>query len=444
MSKKITASQKTGEIGETAANLQFLRIGFQFDVRSRLEAGIDAIAEIMDDDKPTAKMIAVQVKSTASAIYSGETDSSFTYTVRSADFDYWYGSNLPVILVLYRMSDDSFFWKSLDNLTGSSERTLQFDKQEDRLDRQSKDRLAALTVAKQGHGYYVPPLGGGEEAIVNMLPVHFPDEIYVAQTQMPIRKALSHMNSVRSDSRYDWIIDGTSLWTFADPLETPIRDIIERDQVEQIDTSFLADHEAEDQRFKFAGLLRHTLIHQNRDALAWDRKKGYFYFLPTPGGIARTFRYLGAKQKTKADVVSVYKKSKDDAPVDYVRHHAFVPRFERLADQWYLIINPTYHFTSNGSRPLRFPDTLLSGKKRLDNNNAVRGQVIMWHRFLSKMAYEDTGGLLEAGSSDGRFIEFGAPPILGLPKSVPEDVWGTKRKKGGNQIDDRSQSAFDL
>ena len=152
MNKKITASQRIGEIGEKAANLQFLRIGFQFDGRSRLEAGIDGIAEVMDDDQPTAKMIAVQVKATESGSYAGETDAGFTYRVRASDFDYWRGSNLPVILVLYRQSDDTFFWKSLENLVGEAERTLLFDKERDVLDGRARDRLAALTVAKQGHG----------------------------------------------------------------------------------------------------------------------------------------------------------------------------------------------------------------------------------------------------------------------------------------------------
>ena len=231
MNKRITTSQKVGEIGERAAGLQFLRIGFQFDGRSRLEAGIDGIAEVMDGDEPTAKMIAVQVKATERGKCAGETDAGFTYRVRASDFDYWRGSNLPVIVVLYRQSDDTFFWKSVENLHGESERTLLFDKGLDVLDGRATDRLAALTVAKQGHGYYVPPLGGGEDAIINLIPLRLPEEIIVAQTQLSTRKAISRMNKVREGQRYDWLIDDTSLWTFCDPLTTSVRDLVERDQV---------------------------------------------------------------------------------------------------------------------------------------------------------------------------------------------------------------------
>lgn len=429
MNKRITASQRVGEIGEKAVGLQFLRIGFQFDGRSRLEAGIDGIAEVMDGDSPTAKMIAVQVKATESAAFSGETEAGFSYRVRASDFEYWRGSNLPVILVLYRLSDDSFFWKSLENLVGEAERTLQFDKKLDVLDGRAKDRIAALTVTKQGHGYYVPPLGGGEDAIINMLPIQLPDDIFVAQTQLSTAKALETMKRAKVGQRYDWMINESSLWTFRDPLTTPVRDLVERDQVEKIETDFLATHDAVDQQHKFAGLLRHTMAHDFRDLLGWNQKKKQFYFLPVPGGLARTFRYLGAKQKTQAEVVSVYKKSKDEGPVDYVRHHSFIPRFERLADQWYLIVNPSYLFTSNGTRELNYPDALLSGKKRLDTNSTVRGQVIMWHRLLSGMEFEDSGGLLGDDSRSDRILKFGEPPVIELPKSVPDDVWGRKGQK---------------
>lgn len=174
MTKSITQSQLLGEIGETAARLRFLTMGFQFDVRSRLEAGIDGIAEIMIEGHPTARMIAVQVKTTRSEKYAFEDEVSFSYLLDSRDLDYWRGSNLPVILVLHRTSDDTFFWKEVPRAGTESERRIRLDKIHDVLDRNAVDRLAALTVPKAGFGYYVPPLGGGEEAIVNILPITLP------------------------------------------------------------------------------------------------------------------------------------------------------------------------------------------------------------------------------------------------------------------------------
>src|SRR6266478_2211330 len=134
MPKTITSNQLLGEIGEAAVRLRFLNVGFQFDGRSRLEAGVDGIAEVMDNGRPLARMIAVQVKATESARYSSEDESGFTYLLRSDDLAYWRGSNLPIILVLYRKLDETYFWKEVSDGTKGEDRKLRFDKQRDVLD----------------------------------------------------------------------------------------------------------------------------------------------------------------------------------------------------------------------------------------------------------------------------------------------------------------------
>lgn len=70
MTKHITQNQVLGEIGETMVKGKFLTMGFQFDGRSRLEAGIDGIAEVMDAGRPLAKLIAVQVKAKTEGKYN--------------------------------------------------------------------------------------------------------------------------------------------------------------------------------------------------------------------------------------------------------------------------------------------------------------------------------------------------------------------------------------
>ena len=122
MAKRITASQMLGERGEAAVRTRFLSMQFQFDGRSRLEAGIDGMAEVMIDGEPQARMIAVQIKTTESTKYTGETDAGFTYLLESEDLAYWRISNLPVILVLYRISDESYYWKDVSAGIGEGAR----------------------------------------------------------------------------------------------------------------------------------------------------------------------------------------------------------------------------------------------------------------------------------------------------------------------------------
>jgi len=427
MAKKITQSQMLGERGESAVRTRFLSMNFQFDGRSRLEAGIDGIAEIMIDGEPQARMIAVQIKTTDNSRYTAETDNSFTYLLEPDDLAYWRVSNIPVILVLYRVSDETYYWKDVSSGVGEGARKLTFSKSDDILDHKAVDRLAALTVPKHGAGYYVPPLGGGEDALVNMLPIKLPDEIFVASTSFDGKKATSVLLDASDTPRFDWAIKGGSFWSFHDPREEVTREIVDLDQVEAIDTATIAFHEDIHEQHNFAFLLRNTLQHQFRDELRWDKSKKLFHFSAKEKNASRAFTYDSAKKRATTTVVNVVQQKANPERVAFVRHHAFVPRFECFGDEWNLIITPTYHFTTNGFIPHSYPDALLSGKKRLDNNASLRGQLIMWHRLLSR-AVNEVRGLFDEESSEAPILAFGEPPVLTLPTTVPEDAWGRPKE----------------
>ena len=96
------------------------------------------------------------------------------------------------------------------------------------------DRLAALTVPKAGFGYYVPPLGGGEEALVNILPITLPAELYVVPTPHTPKKATALLLSSDEKQRFDWVIKGEMFWSFSDPRENVCRGLVDLDQVESI------------------------------------------------------------------------------------------------------------------------------------------------------------------------------------------------------------------
>jgi hypothetical protein len=426
MSKTITSNQLTGEIGEAAVRLRFLNIGFQFDGRSRLEAGVDGIAEVMDKGKPLARMIAVQVKAREGSRYASEDENGFSYLLQPDDLAYWRGSNLPIILVLYRKSDETYFWKEVGIDVEQEGRRLQFDKRRDVLDKDAVDRLAALTVPKAGFGYYVPPLGGGEEALVNILPLTLPEEVFVASTSHTTKKAVSMLLDSDKPARFDWSIKGGTFWSFSDPRESACSQIVDLDQVEAINTSEIAFHGDLDELNNFAFLLRKALDHQVRTDLGWSKERKLYYFRALAANTPRSFTYEASRKKASTEVVNVAVNKTDASRIDFVRHHAFVPRFERLYDQWYLVINPTYYFTTNGFIPHSYPAALLAGKKRLDNSASLRGQVVMWHRFLSRADREE-GSLFSEAFSEPR-LKFGGPPTVALTTRVPEDVWGSKKK----------------
>ena len=439
VTKKITNNQLLGQIGETAVRDRFLSMGFQFDHRSPLEAGIDGIVEIMDDGRPRARLIAVQVKARQSSAYAGETEDGFTYVLRSADYAYWSGSNVPVIIVLYRKSDHSFYWQEVGKGSSWPDRRVTFDKIRDKLDEGAKDRLAALTVPHTGFGHYIPPLGGGEEAMINILPVELPQEMFVASTSLSAKAAFARVLEADEPARFDWIITGRTFWSFQDPRESVCREIVDINQVEAIETSQLASHNQVEERNNFSHLLRKTLEHQFQEDLRWNKGSGALFFRAPDRNAGKTFSYTASKRKAATEVVNV-SRDKVEERVNFVRHHAFKPRFELIGDQWVLVVSPTYVFTHDGFRPLANPGPLLSGKKRLDNSAALRGQVIMWHRFLTQDGGTSGPDLFpDEDTGVPPILRFGAPPKVELEARVPEDVWGSQRGAAPESATDEDQ-----
>jgi hypothetical protein len=130
MTKRITDSQILGELGETAIKKLVLEMQFIYDPRGRLEAGTDGIIELRDPNSgaPLGKLLGVQVKATGSSQYVRETDRSFEYLLKPDDLKYWRGSNIPVIIVVWRQSDGSAYWKDVTDCVKGEERRLKFDK----------------------------------------------------------------------------------------------------------------------------------------------------------------------------------------------------------------------------------------------------------------------------------------------------------------------------
>jgi len=277
-----------------------------------------------------------------------------------------------------------------------------------------------------------------------MLPITLPKEIYVSSTPYSSKQAMAILFDSGETPRFDWVIKGRTFWSFHDPRSECTRLIVDQDQVEAIDTSDISLHEDLDEQYNFSFFLKQLLRHQFDRDLGWEKGNKIFYFRAEKENTSRTFKYLATKNRAETDVVNASQDKKEPGKIAFVRHHAFAPRFELMLDQWFLIISPTYHFTTNGFVAHSYPAALLSGKKRMDNNASLRGQVIMWHRFLSG-GEETSGDLFASDESEPKFLTFSAPPTVSLPTTVPEKAWNTSKPKVVDEDDqDNDQGGFNL
>lgn len=134
--KKITDNQILGERGEALVKAAFLEIGFLYEPRGRLEAGVDGLVELRDPSTGQVRglILAVQVKTMLEGRYSYETDDGFEYLLDANDLDYWRQSNIPVVIVLCRLSDKTLYWKPVEHGLAGEPRRLRISKSDDVLE----------------------------------------------------------------------------------------------------------------------------------------------------------------------------------------------------------------------------------------------------------------------------------------------------------------------
>jgi hypothetical protein len=291
MIKRITDSQILGELGETAVKKLVLEMHFIYEHRGRLEAGTDGIIELRDPrtGAPLGKVLAVQVKSTASGQYIRETERSFDYLLKPEDVEYWRGSNVPVIIVVWRQSDGSAYWKDVTECVKGEERRLVFDKAADRFNAGCADRLGALTIDRRTQGVYLPPLNLGENAIINLMRVKLPQEMFVATSPFgsgadAIPELVKHGNT-----RFDWVIRKRRFVSFFDPREYGTKAIVDLDQVEAVDTDSVGLSDVLDDINDMMDLLRRNTERQASGEVGYLRQEHLFYF--RANGVNRSHRH---------------------------------------------------------------------------------------------------------------------------------------------------------
>lgn len=431
--KKLSQNQLTGHRGELIAAERTLAMGFAFEGRNRLETGIDGLIELRNPEtgQTLAKWIGAQVKTTEAGQYSREDDQTFEYLLRPEDLEYWRGSNIPVIIVLVRLSDHSMFWQPVDAGSLQEPRRLTFSKSRDAFEVSAADKIAALCIDKTTLGSFVPPMLSGEPVHLTMVRVILPEEVFVGASLFASRRdAARELVGNDPNAPFDWVVRDRRFLSFRDPRGTALTEIVDAGSVEAVETSIVALPESTDEEHVFVDLLAKTLSTQLDADLSFDRETRALYFRAPDQNVGRTYHYRSLVNETSADVVSVWRAK--DGNVGSVRHHAFVPRFQRIGDEWYLSISPTFIFTRDGFRPHHNAGPLIAGKKKLEKNGAIRGQFAMWRHLLvsTGTARED---LFIQRHADAP-LKFEALEPVQMPRAVPEAAWQRDDPNAKNMV----------
>lgn len=435
--KKLSSNQLIGQRGELLVGERTLAMGLSFDGRNRLETGIDGFLELRDPltGQMLAKWIGAQVKTTASGQYSYEDEQGFEYLLAADDLEYWSGTNIPVIIVLVRLDIGDMYWKAVHDGNYDEPRRLKFDKAKDQFNREAVDSIAALCIERDRLGSYVPPMRSGENVHLNMLRIVLPKNIFVgASLYGSGREAVRELVKVDAHPPFDWVIRDRRFISFKDPRGGPLTEIVDGGSIEVVETESVSLTDDVDDERTFIDLLGRTLSAQLDENLSFDRDSHALFFRARAQNKGRKYRYQSLVNETSADVVFVWHRKKD-GQIGSVRHHAFIPRFQRIGDEWFVSVTPTFVFTHDGFRPHYNASALLAGKKKMEKNGAIRGQFIMWrHLLINSENVEDD--LLSAHEVRRvRNLKFEALAPIEMPLAVPEESWRREDPNADNMID---------
>jgi hypothetical protein len=123
-----------------------------------------------------------------------------------------------------------------------------------------------------------------------------------------------------------------------------------------------------------------SMVENSTLCFVWCQRYNRLFFHPQkrilvfPRGrsIERKITYQSYRRRPVRHVVKAGGRKIDGSGPAYYRHAAFAARFVEFRDQWYLAIEPTYHFTTDGYEEYPFASERLAGIKRLANDGDLR------------------------------------------------------------------------
>lgn len=429
--KKLSASQNTGQLGVTLVQEFVQTMGFVWN-EIHFESGIDGMIEIVDTatSTPTNRVVMVQVKAAISSFQS-ETPDALSFSCERAHIQYWMGGTAPVILIVCRPSTREAYWKDIKTYFSSPANqasvTVRFDKKADRFDPSVAGQLADLATPSGGH--HLGLLPKEETLISNLFPISkMPETIWsgtaVAKGKEAFTTALKALG--RLDLR-ELIYSGGTVYSFHDLRTAPLGRLVDQGSVEGNPTEDWARSDDPDLKRHLVDLLNRSfrqLCFSKR--IFHDYETDVLYCGIERGAEKREVKCPALQNEGTRAVVSWHPAKKEG--FGYYRHHAIIPRFVRLNGSWYVEITPTYFFSNEGFTKHRYSEDLLAGIKRIERHRSVLGHMLMW-----KWLFCDKGLIFDRHYDH---LELAEPLSFQVMGGIDDNAW----QRTGNS--DEAESEF--
>lgn len=393
--KRILPTSFTGHKGVLLIDGIVTGMGWLFTpTLAHTDGGVDGFIEIRrnETDELTNLILQVQSKATAKE-WGAETPDSFEFRCSDRDLTYWLQGNTPVIFIVSRPDTNEAYWISVKDyfkdLAARKAKKIRFDKKANRFDVNAAAALHDL-AAPVDSGLYSEPPPKCELLLSNLLPVaRYPRYLYLAFTEYRDPAKLDEQfRDLEIRPGHEWFLKEEKVFSFHNLTQHPWPKVVDAGTVERFDSDEWAKSDDTDRRRDFVRLLNQAL----RSFLAargiWrfapKESAPVYYFAPGRDKVERRESWEGANKDADRHVVKAVHAQKDPTRIVCYRHQAVRPRFDRFGAKWYLVVEPTYHFTRDGEMPSGYREEYLSGLKRIEKNQAVSNNVRFWEAFLTR------------------------------------------------------------
>jgi len=384
--KRFTESARIGEAGMALIGMLVAEMGFIWHPR-RVDHGIDGEIELVSPNGAALNRVLLVQSKARERRFAGEDDSGFWWLCDESDIGYWLAGNAPVLLVCSHPDTREAWWVSvkqaLADPAARSSRRVRFDKRQDRMDTSAAGRLLELALPVS-EGVYLRPPPRPEILLSNLLRVDYmADVVWSAPTRVADRREgyerLRAAGPVAAGPvAADWVLWGGEVFSFRRLGDAPLAPLVDGPAKSTL-TQELASSKSDDARNLLVQVCNRTLEDAHAHQLRWYGKHNYLYFRATEDLSPLTIKVDGGNGRT---VFSVHPSKRDPSRVAYYRHYALERQFLCLDGDWYLELNPTYHYTWKGVHNSRWAAGYLAGIKRIEGHQAVRRLTTFWAGYL--------------------------------------------------------------
>ncbi len=385
MPKRFASSAQVERQGVALCASVVADMGHIWREKSVSDVGIDGEIEFVDPASRRAlgRLLLVQSKARTGA-FEHETDESFSFRCTEDDLSYWLSASAPVLLVCSHPLQKEAWFKNVGGWFAQHpeqrrSRLIHFDKVADRF-----DQTAARTLLEWGipssSGIYLRPPPRAETLLSNLLRVeHIAQSVHVAPSGVRGWKDINaRLRTAGHEPVDDVVWRDKQIFSFRQ-FDNPPLDALSDDTPERIATDELADSKSDDDKRLLVRLLNNTLRELCTE-LRWHRSRNYLYFPATDDLSPRkvkTTRAGGGRT-----VFERYMDKETQTRIVYYRHYALRFQFLHLDDGWFLALNPTYHFTRDGSIESKFAGDYLKRIKQIEGHRAVANLTRFWAGYL--------------------------------------------------------------